>query len=119
VAKKLQKELRKAVSSSGYLFEQRLAAFLKTEGYYVIPNYSFKDPETGDHREIDVWAYGATQVTRKRREFIFPMLLIEAKNLPPLLCSSVNLKFQLANSWEMYIYPACPKRLSKAVDERT
>jgi hypothetical protein len=81
MAKKLEKEYRKAVSRSGYLFEQRLAAFLKGEGYYVIPNYSFKDPETGDHREIDVWGYGATAISQRRREFIFPMLLIEAKNL--------------------------------------
>lgn len=81
MAKKLDKEYRKAVSRSGYLFEQRLAAFLKNEGYYVVPNYSFKDPETGEHREVDVWAYGATAISRGNREFIFPMLLIEAKNI--------------------------------------
>ena len=81
MAKKLEKELRRAVSRSGYLFEQRIAALLKNESYYVIPNYAFKDPETGEHREVDVWAFGATQVSRRHREFIFPMLLIEAKNL--------------------------------------
>jgi len=81
MAKKLDKEYRKAIDRSGYLFEQRLAAFLKNEGYYVVPNYSFRDPETGDHREVDVWAYGATAISRRRREFIWPMLLVEAKNL--------------------------------------
>ena len=81
MAKKLDKDYRKAITRSGYLFEQRLAAFLKGEGYYVIPNYSFKDPQTGDHREIDVWAYGATAIRRRREEFIFQMLLVEAKNI--------------------------------------
>lgn len=81
MSKKLEKEMRKAVARSGYLMEQRIAAYLKSRAYYVIPNYGFKDPETGDAREIDIWAYGAERVAIRRREFVFPMLLIEAKNL--------------------------------------
>lgn len=61
--------------------EQKFVPLLKEYGYYVIPNYSFIDLETGQSRELDIWAMAVQAITRRDFEFIFPILLIECKNL--------------------------------------
>ncbi len=82
MSKRLAKEELVAIKRSGYLMEQRLVPLVQRLGYYTIPNYSFKDPETGEARELDIYAMGAERISVRRiREFIFPVLLIECKNL--------------------------------------
>ena len=82
MAKKLSKDEKGAIRRSGYLMEQRLVPLLQNLGYYTIPNYGFTDIETGESREMDIYAMAAESITKHGiREFIFPVLLIECKNL--------------------------------------
>lgn len=82
MAKKLSKDERGAIRRSGYLMEQRLVPLVQNLGYYTVPNYGFTDLETGESREMDIYAMGAESITKfGKREFIFPVLLIECKNL--------------------------------------
>lgn len=76
----LTKGMRDAITRSGYLLESQVAEIVR-ERYYVIPNYSFRDPETGQNREIDVHAITVEPIRKRGLDFIFPILLIECKNI--------------------------------------
>jgi hypothetical protein len=75
------KEIRQAVKRSGYLFEQRIVPLLERHGYKATPNDIFEDPETGEAREIDVFAISGERISARGYDFIFPLLFIECKNL--------------------------------------
>ncbi|MHC1763624.1 MAG: hypothetical protein AB9869_04855 [Verrucomicrobiia bacterium] len=49
--------MRDAVVRSGYLMEQRLVPIVESFGYKATPNQRFRDPDTGDLREIDISGY--------------------------------------------------------------
>ena len=84
---KLSKEMKEAIGRSGYLLEQETATILKKKGFYVVPNYAFRDIETDTSKEIDVWGMMAKLLdNREGFEGIFPVLLIEVKNIFPLVC---------------------------------
>src|SRR2546425_936430 len=75
------KEIKDAVARSGYLFEQRVVPLLEKYGYKATPNDVFEDPETGEAREIDVVAISGKRIGQRGYDFVFPILLIECKNL--------------------------------------
>jgi len=77
----LSKPMLEAIARSGYLMEQRLVPAIERFGYKATPNERFRDPETGDLRELDISAISAEQVGKRGREFLFPILLIACKNL--------------------------------------
>lgn len=84
----LQKE---AIERAGYLLEQKIASKLKRVGFHAIPNYAFKDPEDGISREIDIFGISAESVGRRGEyDFIFPVLLVEVKNVGPVVCFTQN-----------------------------
>ncbi|PIZ26588.1 MAG: hypothetical protein COY46_04400 [Chloroflexi bacterium CG_4_10_14_0_8_um_filter_46_9] len=74
-------EMKKAIERSGYLLEAEVAEIVRQQGYFVIPNHAFRDPESGENREIDIFAISAEVIKRKEEDFIFPILLIECKNI--------------------------------------
>lgn len=79
--KRLSKEMKEAIRRSGYLFEQRIVPLLERHGYRATPNHIFADPEAGEAREIDVHAISGRAITDGFKNAIFPILLIECKNL--------------------------------------
>lgn len=50
-------DIHEAVRKSGYLLEQEVATILENNGFHVRPNRSYKDPQEGKSREMDVWAF--------------------------------------------------------------
>jgi len=74
-------EIKKAVEKSGYLLEAQVAEIVRNHPYFVIPNHAFRDPESGENREMDIFAIGAKAVVEQEKDFIFPILLIECKNI--------------------------------------
>jgi len=77
----LSNSIKKAIEESGYLLEFRIATNLTKMGYFTIPNYAFQDPDTGENKVVDIKAVGAEKITARRGEFVFPILLIECKNI--------------------------------------
>lgn len=73
--------MKDAIRRSGYLMEQRLVPLIESFGYKATPNQRFQDSETGEVREVDVFAISAVAVSIRRTEFVFPILLIACKNL--------------------------------------
>lgn len=67
---------------SGYPYEleivRRVEAYKKYY-YWVEPNYSFEDHDTGEARELDFHATGAESVSIERSEFSFIILLGSCK----------------------------------------
>jgi len=67
---------------SGYPYEleivRRIEAYKKYY-YWVEPNYSFEDHDTGEARELDFHATGAESVSIERSEFSFIVLLGSCK----------------------------------------
>ncbi|MCG8528056.1 MAG: hypothetical protein MI748_16860, partial [Opitutales bacterium] len=49
-------EILECMSRSGYLMEGRIIRSLNEAGFFVEPNQSIIDPETGKSREIDLIA---------------------------------------------------------------
>jgi len=74
-------QMKAAIERSGYLLETEIAGIVRDQGYFVIPNHAFRDPESGENREIDIFAISAKAIKRKKEDFIFPILLIECKNI--------------------------------------
>jgi len=77
----LTKPMREAITKSGYLMEQRLVPLIESFGYKATPNERFRDPETGEVRELDISAITASAIRSREHEYIFPMLLVACKNL--------------------------------------
>lgn len=84
---KFPEQWEKQIEKSGKLFEQRIAVMIQNEGFgWVIPNYSFTDPEEGKSRELDVFVISAKKIgSTKRWNFIFPILLVAIKAMS-LVC---------------------------------
>ena len=79
----LTRPMKDAIRRSGYLMEQRLVPVLEDRGFFCTPNAGFADPETGDAREIDIFAIDAAWYSTQHNILagIFPVLLIQCKNL--------------------------------------
>lgn len=68
--------------TSGYPYELEIARRVETYreyGYWVEPNYSFEDHDTGQARELDFHATGAASISLKRSEFAFIVILASCK----------------------------------------
>jgi len=68
--------------TSGYPFELQIAQRVERweeYGYYVEPNYSFEDHDTGEARELDFHAVRAVPISSKRGEYAFIVLLGSCK----------------------------------------
>jgi len=67
---------------SGYPYEleivRRVEAYKKYY-YWVEPNYSFEDHDTGEARELDLYATGAASISLQRSEFAFIVILASCK----------------------------------------
>ena len=67
---------------SGYPYEQEIVRRIETHseyGYWVEPNYSFEDPDTGEARELDFHATIAKSISIKKHEFAFTIILGSCK----------------------------------------
>ena len=67
---------------SGYPFELQITRRVETwgdYGYYVEPNYSFEDQDTGEARELDFYAIRALPISTKRDEWAFIIILGSCK----------------------------------------
>jgi len=73
--------MRDAITRSGYLLEQRLVPVIEKLGFKATPNERFRDPETGDLRELDISAISAEPIGEHGHEYVFPILLVACKNL--------------------------------------
>jgi len=73
-------EIKKAITDSGYLIEQRVESVIEKFGYYVETNPVFKDIDTGVIQEIDVTALAGISIYRGKTDFIFPMIICECEN---------------------------------------
>lgn len=68
--------------TSGYPYELEIVRKVETYrkyGYWVEPNYSFEDHDTGEARELDFHAMGAESISRERSEFAFIVILGSCK----------------------------------------
>ncbi len=74
--------MRKALSSSGYLLEQRVEDILRESGfyYYVETNTAYPDEFTGKSRELDIRAMSAEKAGPGQVDFLFGMILCECQN---------------------------------------
>ena len=73
-----KQQIKQAIDDAGYLFEQQIGYKLKEHGYLVTPNHNFEDLETGDSREIDLYAVSGI-VKEELDVDIWQLLLIECK----------------------------------------
>lgn len=66
--------------SSGYPFELEIARRVEANEYYVEPNYSFEDQDTGISRELDFHAIRSESISERKGEFIFAVILGSCKD---------------------------------------
>lgn len=82
---KFPKNWKDQIQKSGKLFEQEIAQYVQNHGFgYVVPNDAFLDVESGESRELDVFAISGRKIGHKMN-FIFPILLIAIKRMD-LVC---------------------------------
>lgn len=70
-------------NKSGYPFELDIVRRIETDDdytYFVEPNYSFEDQDTGKARELDFHAIEAIPISTKRSEYIFAVILGSCKD---------------------------------------
>lgn len=70
-------------NKSGYPFELDIVRRIETDHdytYFVEPNYSFEDQDTGKARELDFHAIQAIPISTKRSEYIFVVILGSCKD---------------------------------------
>lgn len=67
-------------NKSGYPFELDIARRVDSAGYFVEPNYSFEDHDTGEARELDFYGLSFTVVSETRGEFIAAVILGSCKD---------------------------------------
>jgi hypothetical protein len=74
-------EIKKALEDeSGYPFELEIARRVEASEYYVEPNYSFEDQDTGIARELDFHAVRVESISERKGEFIFVVILGSCKD---------------------------------------
>jgi hypothetical protein len=86
-------EVKKAIESSGYPLEIRVAHVLATRDYLsVIPSWDYRDDRTGEPREIDVVASRPFDVGTRgtHRQPVMVHLLIECKRSPAFVIYSAH-----------------------------
>src|SRR6267154_3681909 len=91
--KPTENEVQKAIESSGYPLEIRVAHALATRGYFdVIPSWDYRDEKTGESREIDVAAWRTFSVKHKGKhcQSVTLHLLIECKRSPAFVVYSAH-----------------------------
>ncbi|MGO9244314.1 MAG: hypothetical protein ACLPT4_06760 [Verrucomicrobiia bacterium] len=81
IASILTEPMREAIARSGYLMEQRLVPIIEQHGFKATPNERFRDPDSGELREIDVFAISGERIRDSDHDFVFPILLVACKNL--------------------------------------
>lgn len=67
-----RREIRDALLRSGYLLESRVEKRLREEGAYVETNASYRDPETGKSRELDVYSLNAEKAAPRTTILYLP-----------------------------------------------
>lgn len=78
---KFPKKWREQIEKSGKLFEQEIALLLQKSGFgYVTPNDAFMDIESGESRELDIFAISGRKIGHKEH-FLFPILLVAIKKM--------------------------------------
>lgn len=75
------KNWKEQIEKSGKLFEQEIASIVQKSGFgYVTPNDAFVDIESGESRELDVFAISGRKIGRKEH-YLFPILLTAVKKI--------------------------------------
>ena len=75
------KAWKEQIEKSGKLFEQEIALLIQESGFgYVTPNDAFLDVESGESRELDVFAIAGRKIGHKEH-FLFPILLVAVKKI--------------------------------------
>jgi hypothetical protein len=73
------KEIKQAVEkNSGYPFELEIVRRIEMQRgypYFVEPNYSFEDHDTGKARELDFHAIQAIPISTRKAEYVFMVIL--------------------------------------------
>jgi len=88
-SQKFPKKWKEYIESSGKFFEQEIAQYIQNHGFgYVVPNDVFLDIESGESRELDVFAIAGRKIGHKMN-FIFPIALIAIKKIA-LVCFMRN-----------------------------
>ncbi|SRR6266404_2095127 len=88
-----ENDVQKAIESSGYPLEIRVAHTLATRDYFdVIPSWDYRDDKTGESREIDVAALRLFDVRHRGKHCHSLMLhlLIECKRSPAFVIYSAH-----------------------------
>ena len=77
-------EIKKAVEDiSGYPFELQIVRRIENweeYGYFVQPNYSFEDHDSGEARELDFYANRAVTISTLKSQYAFIVLLGSCKS---------------------------------------
>jgi hypothetical protein len=82
----ISKDMEKAISQSGYLLELEVDNMLKKSTSLTTPIYTFQQTD-GAVREIDILGESSTLISeRKVTEFVTAKMLIEVKNVSPVVC---------------------------------
>lgn len=88
-SRQFPKSWKEKVEKSGKLFEHEIALYVQRHGFgYVVPNDAFLDIESGESRELDVFAIAGRKIGY-RMNFLFPILLIAIKRMD-LVCFTRN-----------------------------
>jgi hypothetical protein len=66
--------------NSGYPFELEIARRIESLDYFVEPNYSFEDQDTGVARELDVHAIKSKLISKRNDESAFVIILGSCKD---------------------------------------
>jgi hypothetical protein len=66
--------------SSGYPFELEIARRVEASEYYVEPNYSFENQDTGTARELDFRAIRSETISERKNEYAFVVILCSCKD---------------------------------------
>jgi hypothetical protein len=66
--------------NSGYPFELEITRRIEAREYFVEPNYSFEDQDTGLARELDFHALKSEIISEKKMEFVIAIILGSCKD---------------------------------------
>ena len=76
-------DIKQAIEdNSGYPFELQIAQRVEryhNYGYYVEPNYSFEDHDTGQARELDFHAVSAVPISTRKSQYCYTVILGSCK----------------------------------------